>query len=127
MNMEENMKKLTEEQYQRFVSVRNRFLEDVSIFEDGILFLEKHVEHHECGDKLWLYKLKDTINALDFEKNEIGGKSFTDCDDFTLGIIIAKYFSKMEAIMLSNFGEVVSPFDKLLSEYFENIISILRT
>lgn len=122
------MKRLSKEQCERFISVRDELLEKVSIFEAGVLYFEKHVEHKECSDKLWIYKIRDAINALDLEKSEFEGQSiqFEQCSDFAFGMLVATYFSKMEEIMLAELNETIEPFDKLLPEYRKQVIEILK-
>lgn len=123
------MKKLSKEQCERFMSVRDKLLEEVKIFELGVSYFEKNAEHNEGFDKSWIYKLQDTIKALDLEEGEFEGRSieFDKCSDFSFGMLVATYFSRIDAIMFAGLGKIIiEPFDRLLPEYKEQVIEILR-
>lgn len=112
--------KLTEKQIKEFEAVRDKFISDIDLFSAGILFSEK-VTETETRRKQWIIILKNKINNLTTE-------NISNMSDLDAGFAIAKYLYNIKEVLLKEFSKEIVPFDRLISEYYEDIycIFILR-
>lgn len=118
--------KITVEQQEKFIEIRNSLLEKIDIFEEGMCFPMNYDEQEECRRMYWIESLKTMILALDFGEYTFIEKDFTNYSEFEYGMLIKSYFSEIREIFLSEFGRIISPFGRLLREYEEAVIQILN-
>lgn len=109
--------KITTTESIQFNGARNELLNSISIFEESVRFIEKKCNCQIEIKKDWIDKLKqkvEELNVADLQK--MSGAEY--------GYRIANHISDMEKIILKEFSMMISPFDKILSKYRDDLFVI---
>lgn len=121
------MKKLTNEQLQKFHEAREELLKKILFFESGVSFPQNFDEQDPCKRTYWIERLKTNIIKLNFGSYMFDDESFEEYDDFEYGMLISTYFFNIKAVFLEEFGSVITPFRTALEEYENEILHILKS
>lgn len=115
--------KLRKETIEQFYNEKDKLLETIEIFSEGISFPQKYDKKEECTRTSWITDLKSVINDIDLENGVINGRELTT-KGVRLGAIMSLYVLKMENIIKKEFGKIIPPFDRILEQFLYRILDI---
>lgn len=115
--------KIREEAIKQFDNEKDKLLETIEIFSEGISFPQKYDKKEECTRTLWITDLKFAIKDIDLENGLINERDL----GLRIGFTLSRYVLNMENIIKKEFGKVISPFDRILEQFLNKIIDIEYT
>lgn len=114
---------LRKEAIKQFYNEKDKLLETIEIFSEGISFPQKYDKKEECTRISWITDLKSAINDIDLENALINGKELGN-NEIHNGVNISLYVLNMQNIIKKEFGKIISPFDRILEQFLDKIIEI---
>lgn len=120
-------KLLTKDRWLKIKEEQEKLIQKFDIFEAGVSFPEKYAKAEECTRTSWLGVFTGAIYKFDLENCKIFGKEITNLSDFEFGVLLEKYFSYMENIIIKEFSTIIDPFKDMISEYRTETVKILNS
>ena len=115
-------------QIKKVEKAKEKLLRNINMFEEGVKFVESHycITAKDADGKdyntQWLEDMKDAINNIDLDNEEIAGKKVENGKYATL---LHDYFIGMSKPMVKEFYKLDGPIKKSINEYQKQIIRIL--
>lgn len=110
--------KLTEKQIKDFDNEKEKLLEKIKIYEEGVDFAECWCEK-ETRKRQWIKLLVDAVKD-ETVITQIG--VFTNIES---AVVIERYLKDIEITVLKEFGGLIEPFNRLIPDYQRKVRKIL--